>query len=179
MEKRRVLERVSFGVYRFNTFPYTKLSLYMEAVLWPSGLRATISHGSALALYEISDVNPEKIHLCVPASHRSRRKIPQLYKIYREDLLADEVTEFDGIPVVTAQKAILQAYEIALGPALLAQAIEDGYNKGMLTEQTTIHLSNKLQLPSPVRHRKQSSLREKSPGKSPRPTNRSHFEKLI
>ena len=60
------IERVSRGVYRLARFPLSPLGQYMEAALWPQVRRpdtlAVISHASALALHELSEVNPAKIH---------------------------------------------------------------------------------------------------------------------
>ena len=61
------IERVSRGVYRLTRFPPSPLGQYMEAALWPQVRRpdilAVISHVSALALHELSEVSPAKIHI--------------------------------------------------------------------------------------------------------------------
>jgi predicted transcriptional regulator of viral defense system len=45
----------------------------MLAALWPAG-RGVLSHDTALELHELCDVNPEKIHLTVPADYQPRRR---------------------------------------------------------------------------------------------------------
>ncbi|HZT13481.1 MAG TPA: type IV toxin-antitoxin system AbiEi family antitoxin domain-containing protein, partial [Candidatus Baltobacteraceae bacterium] len=67
MERRGVLERVARGVYRLTAYPPAPLAQYREAILairvYRPGLQAIVSHESALALHEISDVNPSKVRI--------------------------------------------------------------------------------------------------------------------
>lgn len=138
------IERVTNSVYRIPVIPVTQLASYMQATLWPRKVEAFISHESALDLYGLSDVNPAKIHITVPRKHRPRRNIPASYVLHREDLDAEDVTVYEGIPVVTAAKAISQAHEGHLGPALIRQAIADGYRLGFLTRQQMARLEDEL-----------------------------------
>jgi predicted transcriptional regulator of viral defense system len=61
------------------------------------GCAGTISHDSALDLWEVGDVNPAKIHITVPRAHRVQRDVPAAYELHCEDLAADEVTEIEGV----------------------------------------------------------------------------------
>ncbi len=92
-----------------------------------------LSNETALGLYELSDVNPAKIHITVPRAHRPQRKTPALYVVHRADLRDDEITAHEGIPIVTPVRAILDAHAAGLGPALIDQAIADGQRRGVLT----------------------------------------------
>ena len=80
----------------------------------------------------MSDVNPAKIHVTVPASYRTHRVIPSLYVLHREGLAAVDQASFEGIPVVSAAKAVRQAHEQHLRRSLLEQAIDDGVQSGWL-----------------------------------------------
>ena len=125
------IERRGSALYRVPLIPPTPLDPYREATLWPRGAEATISHETALDLYGLSDVNPAKIHISVPRAHRPRRQVPAQYRLHREDLRDDEVTTYEGIPIVTVAKAIRQTRR--LGPALLRQAIEEARRRGLVT----------------------------------------------
>lgn len=92
-----------------------------------------LSNETALSLYELSDVNPAKIHITVPRAHRPQREKPALYVLHRADLRDDEITAFEGIPIVTPVTAVLDAHDAGLGPALIEQAIADGQHCGVLT----------------------------------------------
>lgn len=142
LARRGQIERHGTGLYRVPLIPPTPLDAYREATLWPRGAEAVISHETALDLYGLSDVNPAKIHLTVPRAHRPRREVPGQYRLHREDLRGDEVTLYEGIPIVTAAKAIRQAQR--LGPALLRQAIEEGRRHGLLSRSEEAQLRNEV-----------------------------------
>src|SRR4051812_37085725 len=136
MFQRGHLERRSTGLYRVRLTPASRLDAYMEAALWPGrGVRGVLSAETALALYELSDVNPAKIDITVPRAHRIRREIPAAYRIQHEDLPEGDVTSFEGIPIVTPPRAVRQAHASHVGPALVAQAIDHGERNGRLTRR--------------------------------------------
>jgi predicted transcriptional regulator of viral defense system len=133
MAERGQLERRANGLYRFPLVPSGPLDAYMEATLWPRGACGVLSHETAFDLYEMSDVHPRKIHVTIPKAHRVRRVAPSSYRFHREDLKPEQVTRFEGIPMVTPVHAVRQAHRAHLGPALLAQAIDQGQRNGRLT----------------------------------------------
>jgi predicted transcriptional regulator of viral defense system len=144
MAERGQLERRSQGVYRLPLIPDGPLDAYMEATLWPRGAAGVLSHETALALYELSDVNPDKIHITVPKSHRVRRAIPAEYEIHREDLAPGDVASHEGIATVPPTVAIRQCHATHLGPALLAQAIDQGERNGRLTRRQADELRREI-----------------------------------
>src|SRR5918996_1547715 len=129
LSRRGQLERIAHGIYRVPLIPPGRLDQYMLATLWPDR-RGRISHESALDLYGISDVNPAKIHITVPARYRTHRAIPSHYALHREDIAPADRDSFEGIPIVSAAKAIHQAHERHLRRSLLEQAIDDGIRTG-------------------------------------------------
>lgn len=144
MAERGQIERRSNALYRFPLSPPGPLDPYVEAALWPRGTEGVISHGSALELYEMSDVHPRRIHVTVPRAHRIRRKVPAAYRIHREDLDPRDVGRLEGIPIVVPERAIRQAREAGLGPALVAQAIDHGERNGRLTGRQAKRLRDEL-----------------------------------
>lgn len=146
MAKRGQLERVATGIYRVPLIPPTPLDPYMLATLWPRQVRGVISHESALDLHELSDVNPHKIHITVPPGHRPRRDVPRLYVLHHEDLDPADITAHEGVPIVTAAKAIRQAHATHLGPALIGQAVADGRRRGLLARREAEELERELGL---------------------------------
>lgn len=135
MAKRGVVERVGHGVYRFNEIPRTGLESYMQATLWPHRTRGVLSHETALDIYGLSDANPAKVHITVPRTHRITRKPPEQYTIHHEDLDPQDVTLFEGIPIVTPERAIRQAHAGRLRPSLIEQAIDDARRTGRLRKR--------------------------------------------
>ncbi|MGH3276017.1 MAG: type IV toxin-antitoxin system AbiEi family antitoxin domain-containing protein [Streptosporangiaceae bacterium] len=81
---RGTLIRAAHGVYRFPRFPVSQYDPYMLAVLWTRVPEACLSHETALAAYEISDLNPWQIHVTVSRDRRLRRAGGDGYVIHYE-----------------------------------------------------------------------------------------------
>ena len=107
------------GVYRFTRFPVSQLGHYMAAVLWPQVRRPDVvgvmSHQTALSIHELSDVNPARIHLTLPATVRLRREVPKVLVIHYADLAPDDVERVEGVPVTTPARSIRDAHASHLG----------------------------------------------------------------
>ena len=146
MARRGRLERISPGVYRIPFMPGGPLGPYMEAALWPVGVRGVLSHETALDLWEVSDVNPAKIHITVPSAHRTQREVPVTYVLHRQDLDAGEISEIQGVPVVTLERAIRDCAADGVGLDLIEQAVRNGRGRGLLTADQAAALTSDLGL---------------------------------
>jgi predicted transcriptional regulator of viral defense system len=142
MAARGTLEHLGRGLYRMPAVPPTSLDAYMEAVLW-SRRQGTLSHETALDLYELCDVNPAMIHLTVPETFRTRKAVPTFYRLHPHDLAAAEVGWYEGIPIVTPEQAILDGIEQALGWHLIDQAIGAARARGLIDKRTAQRLGNR------------------------------------
>lgn len=131
------VERVSRGVYRFTRFPISEYGHLMEAVLWPqvrrAGVVGVVSHQSALALHDLTDVNPARVHVTLPTAFRVRRTVPKALVIHYADLHPADIDRVHGIPVTTPARTVRDAYASHLGNELVAQAVADGRRSGKLT----------------------------------------------
>lgn len=119
----------------------------MLATLWPDG-RGLIFGESALDLYDVSDVNPAKLHITVPMSYRTHREIPALYVLHREAVAEADRTTVDGIAVVSVAKAIRQAHEHHLRRSLIEQAIDDAEREGWIRRRQADELRRELLEPT-------------------------------
>lgn len=146
MARRGRLERISQGVYRVPFMPGGQLRPYMEAALWPVGVRGVLSHETALDLWEVSDVNPAKIHITVPSAHRTQREVPASYVVHREDLNPGEISEIEGVPVVTLERAIRDGAADGVALDLIEQAVRNGRDRGLLTAERAAALTSDLGL---------------------------------
>ena len=146
MAARHTLEHLGHGLYRMPMVLPTQLDAYMEAVLW-TGRRGVLSHETALDLYELCDVNPSAIHLTVPSGFRTRKAVPEIYRLHRFDLDPAEVGWHEGIPIVTPERAILGGIEQGLGWQLIDQAIATARARGLITKQAAKRLAAMRQLP--------------------------------
>lgn len=132
MARRGRIDRVSHGVYRIPFLPGGRMAPYMAAALWPAGVHGVISGVTALDLWDVSDVNPAHIHITVPHAHRPQRDVPAAYMLHRVDLDAADVTEIEGVPIVTLERAIRECAAGNLATDLLEQAIRHGRERGLL-----------------------------------------------
>ncbi len=129
---RGTLERAAHGVYRFPQYPVGEHDPKMLAVLWTRAPEAVLSHETALDMYEISDINPNRIHVTVAKRRRLRRAETGLYVVHYQDLEPSQVDWRDEIPAVTAATAIAQCIAYGTATYLLVQAIERGHAQGYL-----------------------------------------------
>jgi predicted transcriptional regulator of viral defense system len=144
MERRGVVERISRGVYRLAQFPLFRHGQYMEAVLWPeAGERGVLSHESALAFHELSDVSPSRVHITL-RPRRLRREVPPHLVIHHAELPAEDVQVLDGIPVTTPVRTIRDCHAAGLGDRLVRQAVADGLDNGKLTSRQADQLRTGL-----------------------------------
>ena len=149
MARRGAVERTSHGVYRVVRFPLGPLGQYVEASLWPHGTRGVISHESALALYEMSDANPSKLHITVPRKFRIRREVPGYLVVHHADLPPHEIQPFEGIPVTAPERTIRDCHARHLSRGLIRQAIDDARRQGYLSMRDAARLQDELGRPGP------------------------------
>lgn len=142
--RRGLADHVAHGVYRMRLVPVGPLDQYMEATLWPQGARGVICGQSALDLHALCDVNPARIHLCVPVRYRPRRAVPEVYVLHHRDLDDGAVMLLEGIPIVRPLEAILEGIEEHLPARLLEQAIETAAGRGLLTGEELERLRGRL-----------------------------------
>jgi predicted transcriptional regulator of viral defense system len=140
MAHRGTVERVSQGVYRLVDYPGHPLAQYMQATLWPYNRRGVLSHETALALYEMSDIDPPRVHITVPAAYRIQRRVPSYLIVHRADLLPSDVTTLEHMPITTPERTIRDCMTAQVGPAILKAAINDGVRSGRLTKDSAMRL---------------------------------------
>jgi len=148
------IERISRGVYRLTRFPLSPLAQYMEAALWPQvrrpDARGVISHASALAIHELSEVSPAKIHVTLAPHLRVRRSVPAHLVMHVAPLAPEDVELVEGVPVTTPTRTIRDVHAAHIGPAIVRRAIADGRRTGRLTHAEADRLTKEL-LESPSR----------------------------
>jgi hypothetical protein len=69
-----------------------------------------------------------------PRAHRPQREVPARYALHRLDLDPLDVTEIEGVPVVTLERAIREGAAGNLAADLLEQAIRHGREHGLLSD---------------------------------------------
>lgn len=145
MVARSRLERAAHGVYRVPQVPETEYDEYQLAVLWTGAPEACLSHDTALAVWEISDINPDRIHLTVARRRRLRRAGGERYIIHYGDLEEKRVTWWQGVRTVDVSTAISQCIASDVPSYLLRQAIDRAGRTSRLPTIKREYLMNELE----------------------------------
>jgi predicted transcriptional regulator of viral defense system len=138
LASRGKLRRVCQGVYRFPEFAASANDQLVEAVLWTRDRLAVLSHETALEVRELSDVNPNVIHVTVPKRKNPIRRndMPAEVVVHYQTLRPDQRDWWDEIPCVTAETAIDQSILSLPRPDLLRQAIDQAESRGLVAKGT-------------------------------------------
>ena len=98
----------------------------------PTGV---FSHQTALSLHDLTDANPAKLDLTVPANFRRGVPIPRVLRLHHGDIRAEEQEILYGVPVTTAMRTILDVWqERSLPKQALRAAYRDAIKRGAITK---------------------------------------------
>lgn len=130
--KARRFQRIRTGIYRLTLFPNSPHEDLFVAWL-EAGPDSAISHESALALYELSDVIPTQTHLTIPLS-ASRRH--HGLRLHTGRLGEGEVTWFSGLRVTTVLRTLGDVARAGLAEELVIQAVHEAIRRGLATRES-------------------------------------------
>lgn len=133
------IEQLARGVYHVVALPTDRLTPYMEAVMWANG-HGAISHASALEMMDLCEIVPRRIHLTVPARYNPRKAGGERYRVHRHTLPDADITAFEGVPVVTAYRAIRQAIASGEDREQLRTAVRTATRQGLLLRREAAKL---------------------------------------
>ena len=123
-------------VYRLVQFPASSHEDLFVAWL-RAGPNAVLSHDSALALYDLSDLLPDQIHVTVPRSASRRR--PGL-RLHTKWLDREDVTRYKGLPVTTVLRTLIDVAVAGLAEEQVQQAIREALRRGLITRESLLQL---------------------------------------
>ncbi len=121
------LQRLRRGVYRLSHFPRSRHEDLFIAWL-ETGPDSVISHDSALALYDLSDILPTAIHVTVPRTASRRRSG---LRLHTNRISHEEITSYEGLPVTTVPRTIADVTSSGLSDELVAQAVREAVAQGL------------------------------------------------
>ena len=88
------------GIYRLALFPTADRPDLVLWALWSRNrneeVEGVYSHQTALSLYDLSDVNPSKLHMTVPIDFRRNSAIPRILVLHAAGLLESDVQTAQG-----------------------------------------------------------------------------------
>ncbi len=123
-------KRIHRGIYRLPHFPTTRFEDLHIASL-RTGLDSVVSHESALAVYELSDVLPTNTPIIMPRTGSRRRVGIQLHTHKLRD---DEITQREGFRVTTVERTIADVIVSGISYQHVRQAIREALQRGLTTE---------------------------------------------
>lgn len=138
------LLQVAHGIYRVPHLPGIENERFQVALLRTGDPNAALSHETALALYEISDVNPGRYHVTVPVARRIRRSDNDAFVVHVEELKPHQVGWWNLMRIVTATTAIEQCIPLGTPTYLLRQALERGARIGAVRRSDVARLTELL-----------------------------------
>ena len=124
--------RVRRGVYRLVHFPAGDHEDLTTVWLW-SQQQGVFSHQSALALHELSDVLPSRVHLTVPTRWESRRlRVPDGVVLHFGDVAEHQRQWFGPVPATDPRRTLEDCAAALLPPDLLRAAALDALHRGLI-----------------------------------------------
>jgi hypothetical protein len=119
---------VDRGIFRIPSWPTREDDEYVLWRLW-SRDRAVVSHESALALHDLGDVSPPRVHLTVPPGFRSNHPGAVLHT---ELLPPEDVEEREAYRLTTAERSLLDSAGGDLSQEQLDVAVSDALERGLV-----------------------------------------------
>lgn len=127
------IQRAMRGVYRIVHFPAGEHEDLVQVWLW-SEQAAVFSHETALALHDLSDALPARIHMMLPALWRSRRlRTPAGVVLYYGEVDDAERSWVGAVPVTSAIRTIVDCAVDGVAPDLLRQAVDQSLARGLVS----------------------------------------------
>ena len=126
------------GIFRLAHFPRSEYEQYVLWALWSCNRQEKIegiySHETALSFYELSDLNPAKLHMTVPTAFRRGAKTPKILVLHRGNLAPSDYKTVRGFKVVKPLRAIQDLYlENTVQIDFLRQAFNEALKRGLIT----------------------------------------------
>lgn len=126
---------VGHGLFRLRRYPESENEQLIRLWLWSRSQegepQAVASHETALALWGLSDLMPERVHLSVPRGFRKRP--PAEVVLHKADLAEGDVEERDGLPVTTPLRTLLDvAADQRVSPEHLESATREAVERGLV-----------------------------------------------
>lgn len=128
------------GIYRLRQFPASETGHLVPCSLWtrnrhgePQGV---YSHTTALALRDLSDANPSKLHMTVPPGFRRNSETPPVLVLHKARLAPHEIIRERGYALTTPLRAIIDS--AASGDAdrgMLRDALGGAMKRGLITRR--------------------------------------------
>lgn len=133
-QKTQKFLRAAHGIYRLGRFPSSRFEDLFVAWL-KCGPKSAISHESALALYDLSDVLPTEVHVTVPRTASRRRKG---IRMHTNRLRPADIAKREGLPVTAVPRTIADVARAGLSEDHVTRAIREAVQRGLTTREALL-----------------------------------------
>ena len=123
--------KVERGIYRIPEWPIGHFDHLVQWTLWSRG-RAVVSHDTALAVHDLGDVNPSRVHLTVPPDFRAEAPGAVLH---RGEIPAQDLERREGFRVTTPFRTLLDVAASDLELDQFARAVREACDRGPATKE--------------------------------------------
>jgi predicted transcriptional regulator of viral defense system len=128
------------GIYRLANYPFGDRSDLMLWYLWsrnrneePQGV---YSHETSLAVHELSDLNPSRLHMTVSRNFRRNSRIPDILVLHYGNVSPSEIDQMYGVKITNPIRTLIDiVMEGSLSEDLISQAILESINRGAVTKR--------------------------------------------
>jgi predicted transcriptional regulator of viral defense system len=129
--------RMARGIYGLAQYPATDRPDLVLWSLWSRDIddipQGVYSHQTALSIYELTDLQPAKLHMTVPRRFRRRSVIPGVLVLHVADLAREDVAEMEGFRVTRALRAIVDLLQNGeVHPDVLRPGLREGLRSGLI-----------------------------------------------
>jgi hypothetical protein len=148
------------GIYRLALYPAADRPDLVLWSLWSRNrneeVEGVYSYQTALSLYDLSDLNPAKLHMTVPADFRRNSEIPGILVLHYADLPESDVQAGSGFKFTRPLRTILDLIESGtVERNFIRQALRQAVDRGLITRQQI----RSAQMSGPARKIVQEALR--------------------
>ena len=128
------------GIYRLALFPGGEHPDLVKWALWSRNRNeeseGVYSHQTALSLYELSDLNPAKLHMTVPTHFRRNSEIPGILVLHYANVPDADVQESQGFGYTRPLRTILDLIKAdTVERGFMRQALGQALHRGLITRQ--------------------------------------------
>lgn len=144
--------RVERGIYRLARFPQSAEEQLVIYALWSRNrageAQGVYSHQTALSIHELSEVNPAKLHMTVPAAFRRRARAPKILVLHHACLGEKDVEQRQGFAVTRPLRAIADLVGAeSVSRDIIEQALTEARQRGLITVREISELNRDGQFP--------------------------------
>lgn len=138
------MTRVRRGVYRLVHFPVSEHEDLVVPWLW-AGQLGVFSHETALALHDLSDALPGKVHMTVPSDWRRRRlRVPAGVVLHFADLGDGDLASYSAVRVTAPFRTLRDCIEAEVAHDHVRQGILQARRRGLVSAKDEARLLAEL-----------------------------------